>query len=184
MRSGERRNTGFGAASRTRLTLAGGRQLFQSPLGIIEQPGAAPRQRQAALEAAHRLREILLLLPQLLDRSLQLGGGRLVIHLIDVCKFPPPLGEGGVGAHEAPCDLLSAGCRRISASAAIRPRMPLTNLPESGPPKVLASSIDSLMAALSGTLGRNRISKLAMRSKVRSTLAIWSRPQLLRSEEH
>src|SRR5229473_6574030 len=48
----------------------------------------------------------------------------------------------------------AAGWWRISASAAIRPRIPLTNLPESGPPKVLASSIDSLMAALSGTLGR------------------------------
>src|SRR5207248_8802295 len=72
---------------------------------------------------------------------------------------------------------VAAGCWRISASAAIRPRMPLTNLPESGPPKVLASSIDSLMAALSGTLGRKRISKVAMRSSVRSTLAIWSRPQ-------
>src|SRR6202521_1657302 len=42
----------------------------------------------------------------------------------------------------------AAGWWRISASAAIRPRMPFTNLPESGPPKVFASSIDSLMAAL------------------------------------
>src|SRR5919109_3274501 len=57
--------------------------------------------------------------------------------------------------------------------------MPLTNLPESGPPKVFASSIDSLMAAFNGTLGKYESSNVAIRRRVRSTLAIWSRSQLL-----
>src|SRR2546421_1750295 len=143
-RSAERRSTGFGAGSRARRTLAGRRHLLQSPLGIIEQAGAAARARQPPLEDPYGLGQVILLLTELGDGAFELGGRRFVIHASDIV----------VRRHSAFRGAPSAGCRRISASAAMRPRMPLTNLPESGPPKVFASSIDSLMAALSGTLGR------------------------------
>src|SRR5439155_13999811 len=60
------------------------------------------------------------------------------------------------------------------AVAATRPRIPLTNLPESSPEKVLASSMDSLIAALVGTLRSMAISYTAIRRMMRSTFAIWS----------
>src|SRR2546421_28223 len=44
------------------------------------------------------------------------------------------------------------------AVAATRPRTPFTNRPASSPEKVFASSIDSLMAALVGTLRSTAIS--------------------------
>src|SRR6266849_5492676 len=62
--------------------------------------------------------------------------------------------------------------------AATRPRMPLTNRPASSPENVLASSIDSLIAALVGTLRSMVISYTAIRSTMRSTLAICSSFQL------
>src|SRR5579875_2010940 len=44
------------------------------------------------------------------------------------------------------------------ANSTTRPRTPFTNRPDSSPEKVLASSMDSLMAALTGTLRATVIS--------------------------
>ena len=61
----------------------------------------------------------------------------------------------GNRAFELGKDLLEGCVRGFGRAqvtlAAMRPRMPLTNLPASSPEKVLASSIDSLIAALVGT---------------------------------
>src|SRR2546429_269864 len=53
--------------------------------------------------------------------------------------------------------LLQAAYPRAAVSATL-PRMPLTNRPDSSPAKVLASSIDSLMAARTGVSRANAIS--------------------------
>src|SRR4029077_7647855 len=62
-------------------------------------------------------------------------------------------GEPADGLLEARQQLVEAGLRLRAqlTVAATRPRMPLTKRPASSPEKVLASSIDSLMAALGGT---------------------------------
>src|SRR2546425_12628195 len=140
----ERQSTGSEAGSRAGRALACRSQLIEPALGLVKESGASSSQRQSPLEGTDRFGEILLAFPQQLNRPLQLGSGGFIIHprhsLVD--------------RHEAPWVAASSGCRRRASSAAIRPRMPLTNLPESGPPNVLASSMDSLIAALSGTLGR------------------------------
>src|SRR6267378_4490568 len=76
---------------------------------------------------------------------------------------------------------LLEGLLRRSAQvtvAATRPRMPFTKRPASSPEKVFASSIDSLIAALVGTRRSMVISYTAIRSTMRSTLAICSIFQL------
>src|SRR5438477_357769 len=60
------------------------------------------------------------------------------------------------------------------APAATLPRMPLTNRPASSPEKVLASSMDSLMAAFVGTCRSTVSSQTAIRRMTRSTFAICS----------
>src|SRR5260370_4081596 len=70
------------------------------------------------------------------------------------------------------------GLRAPLPVAAARPRMPLTKRPASSPEKVLASSIDSLIAALVGTRRSIVISYTAIRSTILSTLAICSSFQL------
>src|SRR5947209_17311866 len=66
--------------------------------------------------------------------------GLLAEDLLDVA--------GQVGDLEDLHQASSAGCAATSPPAMIRPSTPLTNRPDSSPPKVLASSIDSLTAAL------------------------------------
>src|SRR5216683_5624663 len=70
------------------------------------------------------------------------------------------------------------GLRAQVTVAATRPRIPLTKRPASSPEKVLASSIDSLIAALVGTRRSIVISYTAIRSTILSTLAICSSFQL------
>src|SRR6202521_3350678 len=97
---------------------------------------------------------------QLLERSGaagQLGDGLL---------------EGGEQLLEAcSVDRMICVCLVQDAVAATRPRMPLTKRPASSPENVLASSIDSLMAALVGTWRSIAISYTAMRRMIRSTFA-------------
>ena len=91
-------------------------------------------------------------------RRTLMGGNQLV-------EGRRALGEQRDGALEAGKQRLKAEClgalalaRKLQlfgrfhvTLAATLPRMPFTNLPASSPEKVLASSIDSLMAALVGT---------------------------------
>src|SRR5258706_1105788 len=79
--------------------------------------------------------------------------GKSLDHLLQ-----PVHDVGWAGAHDA--------------AAATLPRMPLMNLPASSPEKVLASSMDSLMAALVGTCRSTVSSYTAMRRMMRSTFAI------------
>src|SRR3984893_18544406 len=117
---------------------------MQSPLGVGEKPGAPARQRQAALEGAYGLREIFLFFAEQGNRPFELGRRGLVVHAGDVVG----------GGHDASLVAPGAADGRWSSSArAIRSMMIIRNLPESAPLKVLASLIDSLIAAFSGPLG-------------------------------
>ena len=110
---------------------------------------------EPTLECPHRLRQVVLLAPELLNRALQFTQRGLIAHARDVLvdfllsSRLLVLLLSLLSGHHA---WWASG--RSAASDAIRPRMPFTNLPESGPPNVFASSIDSLIAALIGTLGK------------------------------
>src|SRR4029077_2949314 len=90
------------------------------------------------------------------------------------------VGQAGDGFLQASQQLFESWLGLVAqvTVAATRPRMPLTNRPASSPENVLASSIDSLIAALVGTRRSIVISYTAIRSTIRSTLAICSSFQL------
>src|SRR5215472_11193417 len=67
----------------------------------------------------------------------------------------------------------------VATVSATLPRMPFTNRLDSSPPKVLASPMDSLIAARIGILRATAISYTAIRRMIRSTRPIWSTFQLV-----
>src|SRR5439155_4958304 len=116
-------------------------------------PGRSPRPRPAAIEMSRlqlsaevldpgpQILQLLLRLVQQLERQ-PVGADQLLQRRIRVRK-----------AGDRPLQAVqNVGRLRAHAMAeATRPRMPFTNLPASSPAKVLASSIDSLIAAFGGT---------------------------------
>src|SRR6266567_5255457 len=112
---------------------------------------------------------------QLRKASLRLGEQprRPLMCLYEVVEGRRPLGQNGDRLLELGQDLVESALAQV-AVAATRPRMPLTNRPASSPEKVLASSIDSLMAAFVGTFLSIAISYTAILRMTRSTFAICS----------
>src|SRR3989442_15845141 len=76
----ERQSTGSGAGSRAGRALACRSQLIEPALGLVKESGASSSQRQSPLEGANRFGEILLVFPQQLNRSLEVGSGGFIIH--------------------------------------------------------------------------------------------------------
>src|SRR2546421_11538222 len=144
---------GCGAASRADRAL-GRRHVVEASLGLIQDLRTTAGEREPTLERPDRLRQVFLLASELLNGPLQFSQRCLIVHGRDVLvdrllSMPLTRLLSLLSLHHA---WWASG--RWAASDAIRPRMPFTNLPESGPPNVFASSIDSLIAALIGTLGR------------------------------
>ena len=108
-------------------------QLVETRLGLAEDADSALVSRDQLLEGSRTTR--------------QLGYGLLEgrEQILEACSVDWTSGTGlaqiASGAVSAP----------VAVVAATRPRMPFTKRPASSPENVLASSIDSLIAALVGT---------------------------------
>src|SRR5260370_36697059 len=91
--------------------------------------------------------------------------------IIQWCRAVGQLGDGRFEVGEQAVE-----DRRLTqvAVAATRPRMPFTKRPDSSPEKDLASSIDSLIAALGGAWRSIAIAYTAIGRQTRFTFACWS----------
>src|SRR2546425_7440827 len=98
----ERQSTGSEAGSRAGRALACRSQLIEPALGLVKESGASSSQRQSPLEGANRFGEILLVFPQQLNRSLELGSGGFII----------PPGHRPPERRYTPCVAASSGGRR------------------------------------------------------------------------